>query len=221
MAKRPARLDISAGFSYAFITQSQPRFLFMKETLSMFNPIRAIRDAGAWTADTAGNLAAKIPVLKSMSPKQKSFAAGVVGTVLGVGVFFVGAEIALPSLLVGGLLSWWGVLMPLGPQLLGIGAAASGTAVFGAGMIKGADNHCGIATRVADAADRMAARVEDFFTRTRAPQIMQSPHIAPPAPGEIFAITSKPAEAFAAAIARKQAHATFGLRRLVHNHLKV
>ena len=186
----------------------------------MFNPIRAIRDAGEWTADTAGKLAAKIPLVKRMSPKQKSFAAGVAGMVLGTGIVLAGAEIAVGGLLIGGLLSWLGVLMPLGPQLLGIAAAASGTAVFGAGMVKGADTHCGLATAAVDKVDRALYKVEQFFTRTRAPKLTQSPHIAPPAPGEIFAVQGKPAEAFAVvAAAKQQAGEKFSLRKLVQRQL--
>ena len=187
----------------------------------MFNPIRAIRDAGAWTADRFGELAAKTPVLKSLSPKQKSFAAGVAGTVLGVGILFAGAEIAMGSLLIGGFLHMFGILGSLGPELLGNGAAASGGAVFGAGMIKGADKHCGIGTAVVDRLDRVADKIEDFFTRTRAPKVAQQPHIAPPAPGEVFAVPGKPVEAFAAAAAAKQqADEKFSLRKIVQKQLK-
>lgn len=187
----------------------------------MFNPIRAIRDAGAWTADKFGELAAKTPMLKSMTPKQKSFAAGVAGTVLGAGILFAGAEIAMGSLLIGGFLHMFGILGSLGPQLLGIGAAASAGAVFGAGMVAGADNHCGFLTRALDASDRVADRIENFFTRTRAPKMAHQPHVAPPAPGEVFAVPGKPVEAFAAvAAAKQQADEKFSLRRVVQKQLK-
>jgi hypothetical protein len=186
----------------------------------MFNPIRAIRDAGAWTADKLGTMAEKTPLIKSMTPKQKAFAGGVAGTVLGVGILFAGAEIAMGSLLIGGLLSMFGILASFGPQLLGIGAAASGGAVFGAGMVQGADKHCNFLTKMMDTGDRVADKVARVVTRPRAPAPTQGQE--PVVPGKPFVINStQPAEAFSAvATAQKQAASRFNVRKLVQKQLK-
>ncbi len=168
----------------------------------MLNPIKLIRDAGDWLTDGAGALAAKSPWPKSWSAQKKARVGGIAGTVLGAAVFIAGAEVALGGLLLGGFIGWLGVFPPLGLQLAGIGVAALAPAVFGAGMVHGADRHCGIKTAVLNAGDRLMDRVENFFRRGRAPSVTTpEPEYGPePQPVSRFAAPAKPAQQFAKAM---------------------
>lgn len=137
----------------------------------MYNPIKALRDGGAWLADNAGKAAAKCPWPKNMSPGKKAKIAGVAATVVGFAVAWAAAEVALPALALGALFTWWGLFPPAGLYMLGAGVAAAATSTVGAGMIYGADKHCGILSAVVNKLDRLSDKIENAFTRTRAPSV--------------------------------------------------
>jgi hypothetical protein len=113
-------------------------------------------------------------------------------------------QVAAPTLVLGAFLGWIGILHGLALELGAIGAAAAGAAIFGAGMINGADKHCGIQTAVLNKVDRLTDRIENFFTRTRAPAVTEiSPAMkrAEPQDAPALATVANPAAQFAAAAA--------------------
>jgi hypothetical protein len=169
---------------------------------TMLGPIKAIRNAGDWLADAAGAYAAKSPWPKSWAPEKKARVGGIAATVLGAGLCFAAAEVALGGLLLGGFVGMFGIFAPLGTQLACIGVAAIAPVIFGAGMVKGADRHCGALTGFINAGDRMMDRAANIFRRGRAPSVTSEaegpyPPLEKPASRFKFA---KPAQQFAKAV---------------------